>query len=278
MQATRFWVLAWLASVGSVAVLSCGSDEATSHPPASAGEAGTPSSPFANGGQAGDSAGGSSANGGNLERGGDGMGASAGEPSPHAGGVGGVPGAAGAGGGGPPTGDGEQLELCARLSGVVDLADSVTRAYAKATNGDCAVKWVIPRTQAPLIAFRNELVIWSLDFWGCQGAPVDTFALVYDAPALSPGDVTLLVDHYMTAAQSQLDLSPGEFEEMQAALRRLATPLITGSSTEPSNPQCLAVGGAGGNGPGAAGSGAGGTPETGGIGGDLGLGGIGGAP
>jgi hypothetical protein len=140
------------------------------------------------------------------------------------------------------------------LSSLVVHADNVGRAYGKAVYADCRLRWVIPLEQEPLIDFKNRLVIWSLDLWGCQGDPVTDLALVYGTPPLSPGDVTLLIDHYMTAAQNELDLSRDEFDELQAALHRLAAPLIVGTSTEPSNPQCMESGGAGGGG-GAAGAG-----------------------
>jgi hypothetical protein len=172
-----------------------------------------------------------------------------------------------AGGAGVPTVDGEQLGVCARLSGLVQLADNVGRAYSVAAYADCRIQWVIP-LGAPLYDFRNELVAWSLGLWGCPGrSPVDTFALVYETPALSPGDATLLTEHYMKAAQTELDLSSGEFDEMQAALGRLAAPLLSGTSTEPSNSQCVAAGagGAGGSAGTAGDPGFGGVPGTGGA-------------
>ncbi|MES1188427.1 MAG: hypothetical protein ABUL60_31720, partial [Myxococcales bacterium] len=214
MRATRFWVLAWLSAIGSGAVLSCGTDEATT--PSSvldgAGEGGVSSVPAGNGGQAGDGRSGSQAGGGSSSQGG--QGAAGGTSTPTAG-AGGEQGLAGAGGGGPPTADGEQLELCARLSSLVVHADNVGRAYGKAVYADCRLRWVIPLEQEPLIEFKNRLVIWSLDLWGCQGAPVTDLALVYGTPPLSPGDVRLLIDHYMTAAQNELDLSRDEFDELQ---------------------------------------------------------------
>lgn len=266
MKATRFWALVCLGAIGSAASLSCGSDEATSpsHPGGGgeAGEAGASSYPVA--GNAGNAAAENGGSSGADQHGGDGAGAAG------AGGVKSPPGGGGEGGelgfagsGGAPVHVGEKLELCARLSGLIVHADNVGRVYSNAAYDDCRIKWVIPKG-APLYEFRNALVTWSLELWGCQGLPVDTFALVAATPPLSSGDATLLIDHYMTAAQDELDLSPAEFDEMQAAIQRLAAPLISSNSTEPSNTQCVEAGGAGG---------AGGQSGTAGIAGDSGVGG-----
>jgi len=252
MHRTRFWALVCLGALGSAASFSCGSDEATSHPHSdsggAAGEAGATASPLpsAGGGAGAESSasgrGGASEPGGNEAAGG-GAGGSASNTTP-----GGDGGGLGLGGSSDLPGvEGEQLDLCARLSGLVVHADNVGRAYSNAAYDDCRIKWVIP-VGSPLYDFRNKLVTWSLELWGCQGLPVDTFALVHETPALSSGDVGLLIGHYMAAAQNELDLSATEHEEMQAALERLAAPLIADNSSEPSRSQCASNGGTGGAG------------------------------
>lgn len=254
MHRTRFWALVCLGAIGSAASFSCGSDEATSHPHPGgsvAGEAGAPPSSRLPIGGAGAASPSNEAGSGQGEQAGDGPGpAGAGgvASNPTSGGEGGGLGIAG--NGGTPLVNGEQLTLCGRLSGLVVHADNVGRAYSNAAYGDCRVKWVVP-LGSPLYDFRNKLVTWSLELWGCQGLPVETFALVHEEPALSAGDVSLLIELYMAAAQNELDLSTREFGEMQGALERLAAPLITDTSTEPSSPQCANEGGAGGGGAGA---------------------------
>lgn len=207
MQRTRFWALVCVGAIAPWTSLSCGSEEGTSSPSAvdDGGEAGERPSAFA--GNAGDAAAVSGGNSGGAPGGGSRAagGAQSTGGQRDGGGDGGALGLAGAGGSASITLEGEQLELCARLTGNVDHAYNVGTAFGKATHADCRVKWVIPRMQGPLVDYKNELVIWSLELWGCQGTPVDTFALVHGTPTLSPGDVTLLTDHYMAAAQNELD-------------------------------------------------------------------------
>ncbi len=64
-------------------------------------------------------------------------------------------------------------------------------------------------------------------------------------------------------AQAELDLSPLESEQMRAALERLAKPLVTDPSFEPSKSECSA--GAGGAGAGGAPAGAAGVAPLGGA-------------
>jgi hypothetical protein len=249
MQATRFWATAFLAVVVAAGSPGCDHDEPPSRQScancggaggnpeglggaASAGEDSSPagSSTLPNGGVA------AAANGGGA----------AGVDSPFGGSAG-----VGAGGeGGAVIGhNGEQLDICVRLAQAPLNATAVDMAYTKAVTLDCRVKWVMPRGQ-DLPVFQNQVLRFNYAFWGCpQWAPVETFGLVFGTPALSQGDVDLLIDHYLTAAQDTLDLSPLERETMQAALVRLSRPLIMDASLEPSQSRCLVnLGGAGGAG------------------------------
>ena len=157
---------------------------------------------------------------------------------------------------------GEQLELCARLSTKTTRAFRQSRAFAAAIYKDCRITWIVPR-DPELDSYRQQLTIWDLEFWGCQGDPVQDFGLVWGRPELSRGDVTLLVDAYMAAndaPEAELQLSPAEHREMKSALERLAAPYVTSESNEPSRPSCVT--GAGGAG-GAGGQGGGGAPAAG---------------
>ncbi|RYZ09137.1 MAG: hypothetical protein EOO73_05065 [Myxococcales bacterium] len=107
--------------------------------------------------------------------------------------------------------------------------------------------------------YRQQLAIWNLEFWGCQGEPVTTLGLVWGTPRLSAGDVSRLIDAYLLATDAptaELGLSPVEYEEMKSALERLAAPYIADGSAEPSKPRCSSGnGGAGGEATSAAGAG-----------------------
>jgi hypothetical protein len=259
MLRTRLWVLVCLlAGAGQALLFGCGDDEGTSS---------------GHGGSTHSSAGGEGASeavagnftdsplaGSSTQNPGGGAGGVDASITPTGGvGLGGS--AAGAGGASEPK-LGEQLELCARLSGLTTHAFNVEQAYAKAAIKDCRVSWVIPRKDE-LVPFQNELVVWNLELWGCQGKPVESFALVFGTPTLSQGDAAILIDLYMTAAKNDLELSPPEFAELKAALERLAQPLLDSPSSEPSQPNCpVEMGGAGG----AAGSGG---STDGGVGGVL---------
>jgi hypothetical protein len=257
MQATRFWVPACLAVFASALSLDCGSDEAAAPPrkPCVAciddpiggeGFGGGPS--FGVGGSGGSAE--APVGGDRATPGGGTTGATAGTAGNGAeGGAAGSNEGGSSSGGAPPTPGAEQLELCGRLSMVVPHADAVARAYAKALYADCQVSWLIPKQEADLIAFRNQLPTWSYDFWGCVGAPpVDSFGLVFGTPSLTQADVEVLIGHYMSIAQDELSLSPLEADEMRAAMERLAAPLVTDPSPDVSNSQCGGGGGAGAGG------------------------------
>ena len=251
-------MLACIGLLGSASLAACGKDEGLGHPttPGSGGaSAGAEAVPVG-----GESAGGSGFNGGvsgSVALGGNGMtagtSATAGAAAVSDAGSGG---AAGAAGNAPDTPGGEQLVLCARLTGRVGHADAQARAFAKATFADCRINWVVP-LGPNLDDYRQQLVIWNLQFWGCQGQPVGDFGLVYGTPPLSAGDASLLIELYLTAATAELDLSPSELDDMRGALERLAKPWIVSDSSEPSASVCSTdAGGAGG----AAAAGAGGAP------------------
>jgi hypothetical protein len=262
MQPTRLWRLACLLVLGSAALASCGKDEATkpSTTPqggggASAGTKGTPTGGDASGAVGGvsGSTGGSTTGGSTTNLGGD---AGTGAQGFDAG-AGGALGNGGNGGSGATAPSGEQLELCTRITGKVGHADAQARAFAKAVFADCDIRWVVP-LGSDLDEYRQQLVVWSLEFWGCQGNPVTDFGLVWGTPELSAGDAGLLVDHYIATANAELALSIEERVDMASALNRLSEQLISSASVLPSQSSCMRnIGGAGGA------AGAGGTAEGG---------------
>ena len=250
MQATRLWRLACLLVLGSAATASCGKDEAASPSitpgggEAGGGErssagatstAGEDSGPL--GGNASSTAGSTSTMGGALPAGGTATG-SAGATTAGAAGVGGELSSAGNGGSGSSTPPGEQLVLCTRLTNRVNHAVAQGKAFATAAYADCRVRWIVP-LKPDLDEYRQQLVIWDLEFWGCQGNPVTNFGLVWGTPALSAGDASILIELYLTAANAELELSTDERTEMKAALDRLAEPLISSPSEDPSQSSCV---------------------------------------
>lgn len=150
-------------------------------------------------------------------------------------------------GGNGPVPAGEQLVLCTRITGKIGHVSTQSKAFATALFADCRIKWVVP-LKPDLDEYRQQLVDWSYDFWGCEPAsPVADFGLVYGTPALSVGDANLLIEHYLTTVDTEVQLSTDERTEMKAALDRLAKPLISSPSEEPSQSSCVAnTGGAGG--------------------------------
>lgn len=139
---------------------------------------------------------------------------------------------------------GEELSFCPRLTGLSKLSLAVEEAYIEVSIVDCRIAWLIPRKQ-DLIDMRNELISWNRRFWGCEGIPVQSFPLVWGTPALSQGDAAVAIDIYLTASKTELELSPLEYDEMKAALQRLAGPLVVDPSNEPSQPSCAPDGAAG---------------------------------
>jgi hypothetical protein len=266
MNTSRFAALGCSALVGSTLLICCGSDEDDDQgmTPNVAGAAGFVTH------QGGDSSGGrASPSGGAHDQ------PNGGSPASAGGGAGAVELSNGGGGGGPdlPFG-GEQLELCARLTGLSSHSLLLSNAYLASAFTDCRVSALMPR-RAPLGTFRSELNVFNLTFWGCQGAPVETFGLVYMTPPLSAGDAAILIDMYLQAAQAELKLSPLEATEMRAALERLAKRVVVDPSLEPSSSICdQGSGGAGG----AGGAGGDTSETTAGAGGAGGLGGAGVVP
>lgn len=229
-------------------VISCGDDEGLLQSGENGGEGGDRGAFTPRGGE---TSGGSAALGGAPALAAGGAGApgveAAGTPGNGEGGAGGEP---------PVTPPGEELSFCPRLTALSKLSLAVEEAYVSVAIVDCRIAWLIPRRQ-DLIDMRNELISWSRRFWGCEGLPVETFPLVWGTPALSRGDAAIAMDHYLAASKKELALSPLEYDEMEAALARLAKPLIQDQSTEPSRPSCS--GGEGGSG-GEATGGVGGAP------------------
>jgi len=266
MQPTRLGMLASLSALGAALAFSCGTDEGTSpnvHPEGGADNgapvAGQNMGATANvGGEPGGGTGGSS--------GASTSGGTAGDTA-ALGGAAGSLGSAGAGGEAVGPSSGEQLKLCDRLLNVVPHSTAVTRAFRNVAYVDCRITWVIPRA-TQLDDFVQALLIWNLQLWGCQGAPVTAFALAKPGAMLSAGDAAILIEMYMNAAQAELDLSPPEAAELRAAIERLAAPVVVSDSSEPSQSRCpvdMGNGGAGGAGMGAAGAAAGGATDAGGA-------------
>jgi hypothetical protein len=288
MQATRFWAAAFLVGFVSASSPGCGKDEQSPKPSkancndcggeggsgdgaglAGASVSASGSSMQPNGGAGAAAIGGDAPGGTGTNEAGGGQGGTAG-----AGAVGGE-----AGGGASSGDDGEQLQVCARLANGSDDAFTVQSDYTSALYADCRVRWLFPSGQA-YIDWANQLRRFSFQFWGCPGTPrVYSFALVSGTPALSQGDVNLLIDHYLAAAQAVVDLTSLERQDMQAALARLSKPLIVDPSLEPSQPACATGGAGGADSGGSAGAGgvdAGGSGGTGGVdtGGSGGTGGV----
>ncbi len=169
-----------------------------------------------------------------------------------AGASGGVPG----GGGEPASGEAgsggregiEPLALCLRLTSPTGDAFDVATLYWQATTGDCRISWV-SRLYGPdeVQTFLNGLLRWNRAFWGCLGTePPENFGLMYvEVPATS-ADTEILIDHYMDAAISTLELSPDEIDAMRRHLELLAKRVIERETDELSNATC--VEGAGGDG------------------------------
>ncbi|HVY32364.1 MAG TPA: hypothetical protein VHB79_37765 [Polyangiaceae bacterium] len=257
MLFTRLGTLASLGVLGAALLLSCGTDEGTApFTPGEGGDNGTPTAGAGNSSTSGNSGGGV-LNGG-TSSGGTSAGTSSGGIAGNVTPAGGAGHESEAGAGGMPLmpGGGEQLDICARLPTFLQLAPATSKAYQASVYADCRVKWVIPlQPNQALVDYKNRLVTWSLEFWGCQGAPVTDLALVYPQASLSRGDATILIQYYLDVADAQLDLSPPEHAEMKAALECLAAPLIVSDSEEPSQSKCpvnTGSGGAGGAGPDAA--------------------------
>jgi hypothetical protein len=263
MQATRLWV-ACLPVLVAASVAACDDSEDAilkpscrdcGHLSAGMGGVGGPAPSAASGSSSGGSGGSSQAHGGAAAAPSSGGAAGDADDSEAHGGQTGSGGAAGSGAGageatagetGSPTTD-EQLEFCARLVQQSQDADAVARGYVRALFLDCRVKWLVPRGQ-DLATFLNQVVSFSYNLWGCENTtPVNTFGLVLATPALSQGDVNVLIELYMTPAQGTLELSPLEHQSLEAALIRLSKPLVSDASLDPSQSACpVGAGGAGG--------------------------------
>lgn len=246
MHATRLSALACAALLGSSLLISCGDEEGFLPAGGNGGEGGDGGAFTPRGGE---TSGGSASEGGRAEP-------SAGRAGMPNVGPGGSSSGGDGGSGGEPVAPslGEELSFCPRLTGLSKLSLAVEEAYIDVAIRDCRIAWLIPRKQ-DLIDMRNELISWNRRFWGCEGLPVETFPLVWGTPALSQGDADIAMNLYLTASKQELALSPREYDEMKAALDRLATPLVQDASLEPSQASCEPSGGGGGGEGGEGGSG-----------------------
>lgn len=256
MVNARLGMLGSLSALAAALAFSCGSDEGTSPNVHDGGAGGGESVP-----RAGESSGASSNSGsGGAGVAGTSAGGTAGGGTGGDGGTtssaGATPSDAGAGGT-PLTPEGEQLELCERLTGLVPHSTKVTQEFRNASIRDCRITQLIPRASTGLDDWVQALLIWNLELWGCQGSPVTRFVLAKPGATLSAGDASVLIETYMNIADAELDLSPPEFTEMRAAIERLSTPVVVSPSMELSQSKCVVpgAGGAGGEGGGAPGLG-----------------------
>jgi hypothetical protein len=162
----------------------------------------------------------------------------------------------GGAGAGPGQLSGEKLSICARLTQLSTHARDVAVNYDHAVYQDCRTRWVtnLYLEVDKRYVFLNDLQRWNLAFWGCSDDPVSSFALIFGTAPLSAGDASALIEKYMAVATADLELSPMEIVEMQAALARLSQQVIADPSTELSGADCdTSAGGAGGAGAGGVG-------------------------
>jgi hypothetical protein len=197
----------------------------------SAGEGGSSPEGGAGGGQSGAPAGGTtSGQGGDAATGGV---ANEGGASPSGG-----QGQGGGGSEGPPP-----LTICLRLPGFAADSFDVTQAYRAETTRDCRISWV---TRLYLdvddeATFLNRLIRWNIDLWGCSGNPPDDFGLLYEEVALTSADADALIEIYMQAAITELELSAKEIDEMRAALEHLADRVVERETDEFTDSHCVAA-------------------------------------
>jgi len=144
----------------------------------------------------------------------------------------------------------EQLSFCPRLTTPALSAFNVTRAYDHAVYADCRVSWVTNLYLVPgeRDTFLNNLLTWSLRFWGCQPPPIDDFALIYQEAPLTSADAGAIIDDYLLVATDQLMLSTQESDDMRAALVRLSRQTVAEDSADFSHSTCDTTGGTGGTG------------------------------
>jgi hypothetical protein len=250
--------LLWLATLAPAA---CSDGDVVSSAPDAESDGAVNSGGTGGGGPGSGGAGGTMmGTGGDLAGGSGGFGDTDGGSAAGSGGNGGITGGGAAGtAGAGPDGDADAgpgpLTVCDRLTTPAPLSYDVTMAFEHAVFIDCRVKW-ITRLYLDLdqrAQFLNGMLAWNLEFWGCRGTVTKEFALLYKPARLTPADANAIIEHYIDAATVSLAMSPGEVQEMRAALRVLAQPNIDAGAQGFSKSACPD----GGNADGAAADGAG---------------------
>jgi hypothetical protein len=135
------------------------------------------------------------------------------------------------------------LTICLRLPGFAANSFDVTQAYRAETTRDCRISWV---TRLYLdvddeATFLNRLLRWNIDLWGCSGDPPDDFGLLYEEVPLTSADADALIEIYMQAAITELELSATEIDEMRAALEHLADRVVERETDEFTDSHCVAA-------------------------------------
>jgi hypothetical protein len=152
--------------------------------------------------------------------------------------------------------DAARPALCIRLydptnpDQVNKLAEQVEGDFFDRVYRDCDVSKMVRTEVDTLFNFANDLLLYSLDLWGCSKHPVMDFGLARtEFPDLTSADVARLIDHYMAAATKVLRLDAGEAAHMRADLTRLGALAVKRQSTEFALSMCTPDGGGDGDAP-----------------------------
>jgi hypothetical protein len=141
--------------------------------------------------------------------------------------------------------------LCVRLSdpqrpnAITMLAEQVDKEYVTRVYRDCNVARMAREDLDTIFQFYNDLLIFSLDLWGCTQRQVTTFGILrpISVTELTSADVARLVDHYVGAAGTILHLDMAEAAQIRQDLTGLGQTAITRTSQEFALSTCGADGG-----------------------------------
>jgi hypothetical protein len=130
--------------------------------------------------------------------------------------------------------------LCVRLSdptrpnAITMLAEQVDKEYVTRVYRDCNVARMAREDLDTIFQFYNDLLIFSLDLWGCTQRQVSTFGILrpISVTELTSADAARLIDHYVGAATTILRLDIAEAAQMRQDLTRLGQTAITRTSPE----------------------------------------------
>jgi hypothetical protein len=130
--------------------------------------------------------------------------------------------------------DAARPSLCQRLvdpmrpNDITVLAESVDKEYVLRVYRDCNVSKMARTEMDSLFEFYNDLLEFSLALWGCtKDAPTQFGLRRAGFLELTSADAARLIDYYVGAATSLLQLDTNEASRMRADLTRLAGPAIT---------------------------------------------------